>query len=81
MSEVQNGTINEASHQLSYLGNYAVFFVYVKVFMEDLGLLIKYRLSVMDSGNRDTLLKLSAATILGLVYEISAVVEEKNEYN
>ena len=35
----------------------------------------------MDSGNFDTLLQLSAATILGLVDGISAVVVDQNEDN
>ena len=46
--------------------------------MEDLGLFVKDSLAAMQSGNCGTLLKLSAATIIGLVDDISAVIAEKN---
>ena len=49
--------------------------------MEDLVFFDKDRLAAMDNGNFDTLLKFSAATILGLVDGISAVVEVRNEDN
>ena len=81
LSEVQRGAIDETTHQLSDSADYAVSFVAVRGFMEDLGLFVKDRLAAMDSGNRDTLLQLSAAAILGLVDGISAVVAERNEDN
>ena len=77
LSEVQRGAISEATHQLSDSTDYAVSFVSVRDFMEDLGFFVKYRLAAMDNGNRDTLLQLSAATILGLVDGISAVIAER----
>ena len=58
-----------------------VSFIAVRGYIEDLGLFVKYRIAAMDSGNRDTLLQLSAAAILGLVDGISAVVAERNEDN
>ena len=44
--------------------------------MEDLGLFVKYIFAAMDIRNCDTLLKLSADIILGLVDGISTVVVE-----
>ena len=76
LSEVQRGAISEVTHQLSDSANYAVSFVSVRGFMEDLGLFVKDRLAAMDTGNRDTLLKLSVAAIRGLVDGISVVVAE-----
>ena len=81
LSEVHCGAIDKASHQLSDSGDYAVSFVSVRSFMEDLGLFVKYFPASMDSGNSDTLLQLSSSTILGLVDVISAVVVDQNEYN
>ena len=49
--------------------------------MEDLVSFVKYRIAAMDSDNRDTLLQLSSATILGLVDDISAVIVERKKYN
>ena len=49
--------------------------------MEDLGFFVRYRLAATDNGNCYTLLQLSAASILGLVYRISAVVAEGNRDN
>jgi hypothetical protein len=49
--------------------------------MEDLGMFVKERLSAMDSGYRETLLRLSASAILELVDGITAVVAERTEDN
>ena len=80
LSEVQRGAIDETTHQLSDLAEYAVSFVAVRDFIEDLGLFVKDRLAAMDSGNRDILLQLSAATILGLVDYIRSAVVDRNDY-
>ena len=80
-SEVQSGVISKATHQLSDSADYAVSFVDVRYFMENLGLFVKYRLAAMYNGNCDTLLPLSAAAILILVDGISAVFAERNEDN
>jgi hypothetical protein len=68
------GAIDEATHQLSDSGDYAVAFANVSGFMEDLGMFVKDRLSAMDSGHRETLLRLSASAISELVDGITAVV-------
>ena len=81
LSEVQRGAISEATHQISDSDDYAVSFVAVRGFMEDLGFFVKDCLAAMDNGNCDTLLQLSEATILVLVDGISAVVVERNEDN
>ena len=81
LSEVQCGAISEATHQLSDSAGYAVSFVAVRGFMEDLGFFVKERLEAMDSGNCDMLLQLSAPAILGLVDGIIAIVAERNEDN
>lgn len=81
LSEVQRGAIIEATHELSDSGEYAVSFAAVRGFMEDLGFFVKDRLAAMDDGSRDTLLRLSATAILGLVDGISAVVAERTEDN
>ena len=81
LSEVQRGAISEAAHQLSDSADYAVSFVSVRGFMEDLGFFVKDRISAMDNRNCDTLLIFSAVSILGLVDGISAVVVEKNKDN
>ena len=78
LSEVQCGAISEATHQLSDSADYAVSFVSVRGFMEDLGFFVKDRISAMDNMNCDTLLQLSAAAILGLADGIIAVVAEQN---
>jgi hypothetical protein len=49
--------------------------------MEDLGMFFKDRLSAMDSGHRETLLRLSASAILEWVDGITAVVAERTEDN
>ena len=49
--------------------------------MEDLVFFVKDCLAAMYNRNCDTMLQFSAATILGLVNGISAVVEERNEDN
>ena len=81
LSEVQRVAISEATHQLSDSSDYAVSFVAVRGFMEDLGFFVKYHLYAMENENCDTLLQLSADVILGLVDGISAVVAERNEDN
>ena len=63
-------------HQPYDLGDYAVSLFDVRGFMEDLGLFVKYIFAAMDIRNCDTLLKLSADIILGLVDGISTVVVE-----
>jgi hypothetical protein len=64
LTEAQRGAIDEATHQLSDSGYYAVAFTNVSGCMEDLGMFVKDRLSAMDSGHRETLLRLSASAIL-----------------
>ena len=81
LSEVQHSAISKAAHQLSDSADYAVSFVSVRVFMEDLGFFVKDCLAAMDNSNRDTMLQLSAAAILGLVDGISAVISYRNKYN
>ena len=81
LSEVHRGAISKATHQISDSADYAVSFVAVRGFMEDLGFFFKDSLAAMDNRNCDTLLKLSAAAILGLVDGISAVVVEQSEDN
>jgi hypothetical protein len=49
--------------------------------MEDLGMFVKDHLSAMDSGHRETHLRLSASAILELVDGIAAVVAERTEDN
>jgi hypothetical protein len=55
LTEAQRGAIDEATHQLSDSGDYAVAFANVSGCMEDLGMFVKDRLSAMDSGHRETL--------------------------
>jgi hypothetical protein len=81
LTEAQRGAIGEATHQLSDSGDYSVAFANVSGCMEDLGMFVKDRLSAMDSGHRDTLLRLSASTIIELVDGITAVVAERTEDN
>jgi hypothetical protein len=81
LTEAQRGAIDEATHQLSDSGDYAVAFANVSGCMEDLGMFVKYRLSAMDSGHRESLLRLSASAILELVDGITAVVAERTEDN
>jgi hypothetical protein len=81
LTEAQRGAIDEATHQLSDTGDYAVAFANVSGPMEDLGMFVKDRLSAMDSGDRETLLRLSASTILELADGIPAVVAERTEDN
>ena len=64
LSDVQRGAISEATHQLYDSVNYAVSFVSVRGFMEDLGLFAKDCIAAMDNGNCYTMLQLSAAAIL-----------------
>jgi hypothetical protein len=49
--------------------------------MEDLGMFVKDRLSAMDSGHRETFLRLLASAILELADGITAVVAERTEDN
>ena len=79
LSELQRGAISEATHQLSDSADYAVSFVSIRGFMEDLGFFVKDCLAAMDNRNCDTLLQLSAAAIIGLVDGITAIVGERNE--
>ena len=65
LSELHRGAINKTIRQFSDSADYAVSFVTVRGFIEDLGLFVKYCLALMDSGNRDTLFQFSAANILG----------------
>jgi hypothetical protein len=81
LTEAQRGAIDEATHQLSDSGDYAVAFANVSSCMEDLGMFVKYRLSAMDSGHPETLLRLSASAIVELVDGITAVVAERTEDN
>jgi hypothetical protein len=81
LTEAQRGAIGEATHQLSDSGDYAVTFANVSGCMEDLGMFIKDRLSAMDSGHRETLLRLSASAILELMDGITAVVAERTGDN
>ncbi|CAK9254061.1 unnamed protein product [Sphagnum jensenii] len=81
LTEAQRGAIDEATHQLSDSGNYAVAFATVSGCMEDLGMFVKDRLSAMDSRHYETLLRLSASAILELVDGITAVVAERTEDN
>ena len=74
--EVQHGAIIEATHQLSESADYAVSLVSVRGFMGDLGFFVKDRIAKMDNRNRDTLLQLPVAAILGLVDDISVIVAE-----
>ena len=80
-SEVHRGAISETTHQLSNSANYAVSFVSVRSFMDDLGLFVKDCLDEMGNGNCDMMLQLSETAIHGLVIGISAVVAERNEDN
>jgi hypothetical protein len=79
LTEAQRGAIDKATHQLSDSTDYAVAFANVSGCMEDLGMFVKDRLSAMDSGHRETLLRLSASAILELVDGITAVVAERTE--
>jgi hypothetical protein len=78
LAEARRCAIDEATHQLSDSGDYAVALANVSSCMEDLGM-FKDRLSAMDSGHRETLLRLSASAILELVDGITAVVAERTE--
>jgi hypothetical protein len=60
LTEAQRGAIDEATYQLSDSGDYAVTFANVSGCMEGLGMFVKDRLSAMESGHRETLLRLSA---------------------
>jgi hypothetical protein len=81
LTEAQRCAIDEATHQLSDSGDYAVAFANVSGCMEDLDMLVKDRLSAMDSGHCETLLRLSAPAILELVDGFTAVVAERTEDN
>jgi hypothetical protein len=81
LTEAQHGAIDEATHQLSDSGDYAVAFANVSGCMEDLGMFVKDRLFTMDSGHRETHLRLSASAILELVDGITAVVAVRTEDN
>jgi hypothetical protein len=81
LTEAQRGVIDEATHQLSDSGDYAVAFANASGCMEDLGMFIKDSLSAMDSVHRETHLRLSASSILELVDGTTAVVAERTEDN
>jgi hypothetical protein len=81
LTEAQRDASDEATHQLSDSGAYAVAFANVSGCMEDLGMFVKDRLSAMDRGHRETLLRLSASAILELVDGLTAVVADKTEDN
>jgi hypothetical protein len=68
-------------HRLFDSGNYAVAFTIVNGCMEDLGMFVKDRLSVMDSGHHETFLRLSVSAILKLVDGTIAVVTKRTEDN
>jgi hypothetical protein len=80
LTEAQRGAIDEATHQLSDSGDYAVAFANVSGCMEDLVMFVKDRLCAMDSGHRDTF-TMSASAVLELVDGITAVVSERTEDN
>jgi hypothetical protein len=79
LTESQRGAIDEAMHQLSDSGDCAVAFAKFSGCMEDLGMFVKDLLSEMDSGHRETILRLSSSAILELVDGITAVVAERTE--
>jgi hypothetical protein len=81
LTEAQRGAIDEATHQLADSGDYAVALANVSGCMEDLDVFVKDRLSAMDSGHREILLRLPASAILELVDGITAVVAERTEDN
>jgi hypothetical protein len=81
LTEAQRGAIDEATHQLSASSDYAVAFANVSGCMEDFSMFVKDRLSAMDSGNRETRLRLPASALLELVDGIAAVVAERTEDN
>jgi hypothetical protein len=81
LTEAQRGAIDEATHQISDSGDFAVAFANVSGCMEELGMFVKDRLSAMDNGHRETLLRLSASAILELVDGIPAVVAERTADN
>jgi hypothetical protein len=81
LTEAQRGAIDEATRQLSDSGDYAVAFSNVSGCMEDLGMFIKDRLPAIDSGHRETPLRLAASAILELADGIIAVVAERTEDN
>jgi hypothetical protein len=81
LTEAQRSAIDEATHQLSDSGDYAVAFANVSCCMEELGMSVKDCLSAIDSGHRETLLRLPASAILELVDGITAVVAERTEDN
>jgi hypothetical protein len=58
LTEAQRGAIDVATHQLSDSGDYAVAFANVSGCMGDLDMFVKDRLSAMDSGHRETRLRL-----------------------
>jgi hypothetical protein len=64
LTKAQRGAIDEATHQPCDSGDYAVAFANVSGCMEYLGMFVKDRLSAMDSGNCETLLRFSASAIL-----------------
>jgi hypothetical protein len=78
LTEAQSSVIDEATHQHSDSGDYAVAFTNSGC-MEDLGMFVQDRLCAMDSGHRETLLRLSASAILELVDGITAVDAERTE--
>jgi hypothetical protein len=81
LTEAQGGAIDKATHQLSDSGDNAVAFANVSGCMEDLGMFVKDRLFAMDSGQRETRLRLSASAILEFVDGITAVVAERTADN
>jgi hypothetical protein len=79
LKEAQRGAIDEAPHQLSDSGDYAVAFATVSGCMEDFGMFVKDRLSEMDSGVRETLLRLSASAILELVMALPPLLRRESK--
>jgi hypothetical protein len=80
-TEAQRGAIDEATHQLLIRATMRSHSLTSGGCMEDLGMFVKDRLSAMNSGRRETLLRLSASAILELVDSITAAVAERIEDN
>jgi hypothetical protein len=78
LTEAQRGPIDETTHQISDLGDSAVAFANVSACIEDLGMFVNDRLSAMNSGHREALLRLSASAILELVDGITVAVAERS---
>lgn len=81
LSEMQRGAIDQAIHELSASGEYALSLAAVRSFMENMGFFVKFCLVAMENTSRDMLLRFSANAVLGLVNSISAIVVEQTEDN